>query len=595
MRLTRYSIAVLALVAAVATTAAGQVRVSAQVDTDRDIYVGDNFGYYIVIAGSDKAGQVDLGPLHQYNPQSTGNRLEKFANLNNNTSTTRMIMTYSLRASEAGPIRLPSLTVVIDGKTYRTNPVTANAIKPGTTKQLDIEVELSEQQCFVGQPVLLTIKFYYSANTKSPQFNIPVLDSDAFYFENPDVLNQQVQEYDLGNGTTVLVSQHQVTRAGRPTNLLLLRKILIPRSAEPIQIEPTTVSADVPVGRSNSFFGSQFTYKRFMVNSEPVELTVLPLPEEGKPAQFYGLVGQYTIEASATPTEISVGDPITLTIKIGGGSYLKPIHWPALEQVPELAANFKIPSQKASPTIAGGFKVFTQTIRANNDTVTEIPSIPLAFFDAERRKYVTAKSEPIPIDVAPTRILTNADLEGASFAPVNKEVEAIKKGLSANYEDLDVLKDMSFSPLAALASPGYAVLWIGPLLAFVSSIFIKLFTHTSPQKVAVKRRRQACGKTVGQLKSIASADTERQSELLVCAMKQYIGDRFDKTAGSLTSDDCYDAIVTRADDAPAADKYRETIANFDAARYASLEVSITSDTIKDVIELIRRIEKNCRK
>ncbi|NOR66245.1 MAG: hypothetical protein GQ528_02690, partial [Woeseiaceae bacterium] len=527
MRFIGHSFVVFALLAAVSVTASGQIRVSAQVDTGKDIYVGENFAYYVVLGGSDNVGQVDLQPLQKYNPQSTGNRRQSSTNIVNNrvTTTTTMVMTYSLRAGEAGPIRLPSLSVVIDGKTYRTNPVSVNVIKPSTTEQLDVVAALSEKQCFVGQPVLLTIKFYYSANIKNPQFNIPVLSSDAFYFENPDVLNQQEQEYNLGNGTTALVSQLQEAHNGKQSNVVLLRKILIPRSAGSMQIDPTTVTADVAVARTNSFF-SQFRYKRFMVKSEPAALTVLPLPDEGKPAQFYGLVGQYTIEASASPTEISVGDPITLTVKIAGGTYLKSVVWPALEQVPELAANFKIPSEKASPTIADGFKIFTQTIRANNDNVTEIPSIPLTYFDAERRKYVTAQSEPIPLDVAPTRILTNADLEGADFTPVNKEVEVIKKGLSANYEDLDVLEDMNFSPLAALTSPGYAVLWAAPLLALVSSIFIKLFTHTSPEKVAVKRRRQACGKAVGQLKNIASANAERQSELLVSAMKQYIGDRF---------------------------------------------------------------------
>jgi hypothetical protein len=582
--------------AVVTTAASGQVRVSAQVDTSRDTYVGENFAYYVVIEGSDRPGQVDLQPLRQYDPRSTGNRKQSSTNIINSrvTTTTSMIMTYALRAAEAGLIRLPSISVVIDGKTYRTNPVTVNVTKPGTTDQLDIEMELSEQQCFVGQAVLLTIKFYFSANTKSPQPNIPVLYSDAFYFENPDVLNQEVQEHDFGDGVTILYSQHQVTRAGRPTNLLLLRKILIPKSSGSVRIEPTTVTADVAVARSNNFFGSQLRYKRFMVTSEPLDLTVLPLPEEGKPAEFYGLVGRYTIQASASPTEVSVGDPITLSIKVGGGEYLKPVRWPALEQVPELAANFKIPSQKASPTIVDGFKVFTQTIRANNDTVTEIPSIPLAYFNAETGKYARAETEPIKLDVAPTKILTNADLEGADFVPVNREVEAIKKGLSANYEDLEVLKDMSFSPLAALASPGYAILCGAPLLAFASSIFIRLFAHTSPEKAAAKRRRQACSKARGQLKRISSANPERQSELLVGAMKQYIGDRFDKTAGSLTGDDCYDTIIASTDDATAADKYRETITDFEAARYASLEVSITSERIKEVIELIRLIEKNCR-
>lgn len=596
MRFIGHSFVVFALLAAVSATASGQIRVSAQVDTGKDIYVGENFTYYVVLGGSDKVGQVDLQPLQKYNPLSTGNRRQSSTNIVNNrvTTTTTMIMTYSLRAGEAGPIRLPSLSVVIDGKTYRTNPVSVNVIKPSTTEQLDVEVALSEEQCFVGQPVLLTIKFYYSAKIKDPQFNIPVLSSDAFYFENPDVLNQQEQEYNLGNGATALVSQLQEAHNGKQSKVVLLRKILIPRSAGSMQIDPTTVTADVAVARTNSFF-SQFRYKRFMVKSEPAELTVLPLPDEGKPAQFYGLVGQYTIEASATPTEVSVGDPITLTVKIAGGTYLKPVVWPALEQVPELAANFKIPSEKASPTIADGFKIFTQTIRANNDNVTEIPSIPLTYFDAERHKYVTAQSEPIPLDVAPTRILTNADLEGADFAPINKEVEAIKKGLSANYEDLDVLTDMSFSPLAALASPGYAVLWAAPLLALVSSIFIKIFTHTSPEKEAVKRRRQACGKAVGQLKNIASANAERQSELLVSAMKQYIGDRFDKTAGSLTPNDCYDAIVAGTDDTRAADKFKEAVANFEAGRYASTEVSMTPEKIKKALELIRSIEKNCRK
>jgi hypothetical protein len=492
---------------------------------------------------------------------------------------------------------LPSLKVVVDGKTYRTNPVNVNVVKPGTTDRLDIEMTLSEQQCFAGQPVLLTIDFYYSADIQNSQFNIPVLRSDAFYFENPDVGNQQAKEYDLRTGATVLLSQRKVVHKDRQSVQMKLRKILIPKRAGQMQIEPAVVSTDLAVGRVRSLglLGSQIRYERFMVKSDPLELTVLPLPNEGKPAQFYGLVGQYTIEASATPTEVSVGDPITLTITVGGATYLKPVRWPALGQVPELAANFKIPSQKASPTITGGVKVFTQTIRANNDEVTEIPSIPLAYFDARTGKYATAETKPIELDVAPTRVLTNADLEGADFTPVNREVEAIKKGLSANYEDLDVLKDMSFSPLAALANPGYAALWALPLLTFISSVLVKLFTHTSPEKMALRRRRQACGKTIAQLKKMASADSDRQGELLVSIMKQYIGDRFDRTAGSLTPDDCYDAIVAESTEKQAADKYRDTIADFEAGRYASMKVNITAETIAQAIQLVRTVEKNCRK
>ncbi|MFC1795001.1 BatD family protein [Planctomycetota bacterium] len=603
MKHTKHIILVFVVIAALTASASGQVRVAAQVDTGRDIYVGEGFNFYIVIQGSDKASKVDLQPLRQYNPQSMGSRKQSSLNIINGrrTQSVTTIMTYTLTASQAGQIRLPSLTVEIEGKKYQTNPVAVNIIKPGTTDQLDLEVTLSQQQCYVGQPVIMTVKFYISANIGDFQFNIPVFISDAFYIEEPDVSSPQAKLYRLNTGITVMVSQNRVVYKDKDSILLSFSKVLIPKRSGKIAINPASVSANVAVGRSrsqdpfDSFFGSQVRYRRFMVTSEPLELEVSPLPQQDKPAQFYGLVGQYTISASATPTNVNVGDPITLTVKIGGSKYLKPVLWPALEQVPALAANFKIPSQKASPTIDNGFKIFTQTIRANNDQVTEIPPIPLAYFDAEQGRYVTAKTQPITLEVAPTKILTNADLEGSDFAPINREIEAIKKGLSANYEDLDTLNDMSFSPLAALGSPGYALLWAAPLLGLISSFLVKLFSHTSPEKAAARRRRQACGKALGQLKKLASTETNQQNEQLVSIMKNYIGERFDKTAGSLTPDECYDVIITATQDTQSADKYRAIIAGFEAGRYAPMEINIDSDKIGQVSELVRSIEKNCRK
>jgi hypothetical protein len=603
MEHTKHIIPVFAVMAALAVNALGQVRVAAQVDTGRDIYVGESFNFYIVIQGSDKAGKVDLQPLQQYNPQSAGNRKQSSLNIINGKTTQSIttIMTYTLTASQAGRLQLPSLTVEVEGKQYQTNQLTVNIIKPGTTDQLNLEVTLSPQQCYVGQPVIMTVKFYISANIGDFQFNIPVFNSDAFYIEEPDVSNPQAKHYRLNTGMAVMVTQNRVVYKDKDSILLSFSKVLIPRRSGKIAIEPASVSANVAVGRTrsrdpfDSFFGGQTQYRRFMVTSEPLELEVLPLSQQDKPAQFYGLVGQYTISASATPTKVNVGDPITLTIKIGGSKYLKPVQWPALETLPALVGNFKIPTQKASPTIDSGFKVFTQTIRANNDQVTEIPPIPLAFFNAEQGRYVTATTEPIELEVAPTKILTNADLEGSDFAPINREIEAIKKGLSANYEDLDTLNDMSFSPLAALGNPSYAVLWAIPLLGLVSSFLAKLFSHTSPEKEAARRRRQACRKALGQLRKLASTETKQQNEQLVSIMKQYIGEKFDKTAGSLTPYDCYDAIIAATQDTQSADQYRAIIAGFEAGRYAPMEIKIDSGKIKQVSELVRSIEKNSRK
>ena len=593
---TKFACFVFALAATVSGDAAGQITVSAQVDSSKDIYIGESFNLLIVIQGDNKPGQIDLTPLALYNPRSAGNRdisQQSFTFRNGEATTTvvkRYVMSYSLTSHRQGLIQIPSLTVTVDGKPYQTRPLQVNILKPGTTDKLDLVVTLSEQQCYVGQAVILTVKFYRYADIGDFRFNIPVLHSDGFYVENPEGDSGRAKEF-------------RTVHQGRNSVLMTFSKVLIPKKAGKMELPAASVSADVALGPARSrdpfdgfsIFGPRQQYKRFLITAPSLSLNVLPLPKEGRPAGFYGLVGKFAITASAKPTKVGVGDPITLTIKIGGSRYLKPVQWPALEQIPQLADNFKIPSQKSSPTVEGGFKIFTQTIRANNDKVTQIPPIPLPFFDAGTGKYVVAKTESISLEVSPTKILTKSDLEGDDFTTVTKEVEAIKKGLAANYEGPEVLVNQTFSPLAVALSPGYAVLWSLPLASLVISSLIKLFTLTSPEKTASKRRRRACGRTVRELKNVASAPPQQRHELLVSAMKQYVGERFEKVAGSLTADDCREVILAATQDPQTADKYSRTIADCEAARYSSAEANVDATQVKEIAELVRTVEKKSRR
>jgi hypothetical protein len=599
-----YIFVVIAVTAAGGIEALGRIQVVARVDTSKDIYVGESFICNIIIDGENKAGEVDITPLREYNPRSAGNRdvsQTSWTFVNGKTSqkvVKRYVMGYSLTAEKAGKIRIPSLTVTIDGTAYKTNSVEVNILEPGTTDKLDLEVKLSEQRCYVGQAIIMTVNFYVSAEVGDFQMNVPVFErEELFYFENPDITDPGARQYRLSAAMKepVYVSQSRVVRNQRNATLLSFRKVLTPKRAGEIEIGAVSVSADVAVERSRGFFGFQPRYKRFMVSSAPVKLTVLRLPAGEAPEQFYGLVGRYTISASAAPTKVNVGDPITLTIKIGGGRYLKPVQWPALEQISELAANFRIPPQKASPALERGFKVFTQTIRANNDEVTVIPPIPLAFFDPDKGKYVTAKTEPIELEVAPTEVLTGADMVGSDFAPVNKEVEAIKKGLSANYEGYDVLANHGFSPLAAVLSPGYAVIWGLPLAGFLASCIIRLARHTSPERVAMKRRRSAGGRAVKELKKVGAAETGRRDDMLAAVMKQYVGERFDRSAGSLTAEDCREVIVAEVGDVEIGDRYRDIIDRCEARRYASVEADVDAAQVREVVALVRSIEKKSKK
>jgi len=78
-------------------------------------------------------------------------------------------------------------------------------------------------------------------------------------------------------------------------------------------------------------------------------------------------------------------------------------------------------------------------------------------------------------------------------------------------------------------------------------------------------------------------------------MKGYIGDRFDRVAASLTPDDCREIIAEAAGDTQTAQRFRDSIAACEAARYAPMEADVGTDLVQETIELIHLIEKQASK
>ncbi len=570
-------------------------RVYAKVDSQTTIYPGQQFTYSVVVEGGATPSRIDTSPLAPFKP--TRGVSGKQINQIGGRTTIRYSENYVITAVKPGTMLLPSLTVVVDGKTYTTNPVEVTVAEPGTTDRLALQVALSEQKCYVGQPVVMTVDWIIRAQAKDAAFEVPVFKSDDFYLEDAsEPADVYARTETAIHNVPVVLSETRRLLKGAEAAVLSFRKILIPKRPGPITLDRITVSASVATGRvrtNNVFNPIQTKYERFTVESDPIDLEVLPLPKAGKPALFYGLMGRYTIEAQATPTKVSVGDPITLTLRVGGNPYLKPVRWPDLQAV--LGDDFKVPTEKASPLVEDGEKIFTQTIRANNDAVTEIPPIPLAYFDSQTGDYAEVRTEPIELEVAPTKVLTERDVEGTRSGSVGRAVEALREGFSANYYGPEVLANQSFSPASALVHPGYALLWSVPLVGFVASVVFRLATRSSPEVAARKRRRHAYPVAGRRLKAVTSADPNERHELLVAALKGYLGDRFARTAGSLTADDCHDIVLGAASDVHLADRFRTTISRFEAARYASLDTQVDAAQIEEAMELLWQVEEETKR
>ena len=564
------------------------IRVGAVVQ-DETIYVGEPFQYYLVIEGRNEEVKVDTGPLAAWSPRYLGGQDRSrrtytiFGSQKREHIERKYVMIYQLTAQQAGRAVLPAVSLEIEGKTYRTKPVTINVLAPLTDERLRLEMALAETSCYVGQPIEMTLTWFIHGSLAqrigNMDFTIPVLDDEENFVvedatEPPGGMGKAVQ--------FTLRGDRVMARQGRSGEYITISfsKILIPRRAGRIAVAGPTLRCMVAVedrrqGRDpfRDFFGDDFfsspfrrrEYRRYVSTAREAVLEVKPLPSEGQPTDFYGLVGRYTVTASATPTKVNVGDPITLTIAIGG-ALLKQVKAPELEAVEELEAHFKIASEQAVPKVSGGQKIFTQTIRAKDHEVRVIPAIPLSYFDVDKGRYATARSTPIPLEVAVTENVGAEQAVGREATNLSREIEAVREGIAANeYDQTKLLSNAAFAPGAALWQPGYLLLWAGPLAVFALTAALRLLTSENPQRAQARRQGTAARRAARQLKRL---DQAAATDEMAAALRQYVGDRFDRSAASLTSRDCREILGAAGGEAELVDRFCEALEGCEQSRFA---------------------------
>ena len=173
--------------------------------------------------------------------------------------------------------------------------------------------------------------------------------------------------------------------------------------------------------------------------SNPIVLRVVPPPEEGRPVSFSGAIGRFTVSAKASPVNVHVGDPIMLELLVKGTGELTRIG-PVKLSAQKAFEKFKVYDEPTAGEKDGG-KVFVYRIRAKEESLTEIPPIEFSYFDPEKEKYVTVRTDPIPITVKAGKVLSPEKIvQATETAPKGQKLEETGRGIRADYDDLDALE-----------------------------------------------------------------------------------------------------------------------------------------------------------
>jgi len=170
-----------------------------------------------------------------------------------------------------------------------------------------------------------------------------------------------------------------------------------------------------------------------LLDSDPVEIHVRPLPREGQLPGFTGAVGRYGIEAPRLASDVlRVGEPIKMAVVIRGDGNPARLIPPPPPRVRDWQV-FAARAESLPPQLlhAQGFAAFTYTLIPMAEDSLTTPKIPFSVFDPELGKYVDLTIPGVPVNIEPGS--APADLEpvlAANALQSETEKEPVLSGLA---------------------------------------------------------------------------------------------------------------------------------------------------------------------
>lgn len=480
--------------------------------------------------------------------------------IRNGQRTRTVTVTYGIDITpeRAGELKLPTITVHADGVDREFPLGTVDVLRSESTDVFEAEVFGTPPEVFIGQPLELVLRIAIKPYR------------DPVHGQLNEVQMWQFMDREASEWGEFLPTMQRLAREQRDMPMVqqeqrngsvwyvyeVSRTIWPPKAGAP-DVGGVMLRMRYPVAlrEERGFLGTQLVPETRPVSAAARvnPLTVLALPEKGRPAGFTGAVGLFSVAATARPDRVAVGDPVTLTLVVtdrtNGEANLDTLQPPVLSDEVALRKDFRIPTEPLSGTVKGRTKTFVQTIRPLRADVREVPPIAFSFFDPSARAYRTVTTEAIPIEVRPASEMDLSRIEraGGSDRPEvetpGTQLTAVEGGLTANRPVTPALlantrPSFSTAVLLALAVP--------PVVVGAASAW-RLHRRRHEQDAGLARRSRARRTAERRLQSATDAAAVAR------AVAGFVEDRLGRAEGTMTRGDLRQALEAQglADGGPA--------------------------------------------
>lgn len=523
-----------------ANTDARAVEVNAELSASK-IRIDEQVTLVVRVAESRLQGEPRFPAIDAFTVYSAGQTFS--STVVNGKMTSSVEYRYILIPRKTGKFEIPPITVTVHGKEYKTKPMAievedasgqgqvpgqSGGQRANETENRDylISASISKDTVYEGEQLVHNFKAFQRSGA--------AFFSDPVYIP-PSYSGFVREEFGWKRYNRVYRGDVYVINE--------MNSFLFPVTPGEITIDPTRVVVTL------DNFSSLFNFDPFDSRSprsrtrrgasvdtlytEPLNLTVLPLPREGRPRDFKGSVGHFNMTASLSGTKATVDETILLTVKISGRGDINSISPP---EIPEIEGLDIRPSgdttviNEAAGQVTGS-KTFEFSIIPEQEGYYEFPLLSWSYFDPEVKTYRTHRSDKYEINISPG-VNGSGDMLVGLMTPQGElkvrdilTVMPLKDELRSNNRPL--IYSSVFLAIQAL-----------PLLILAGVILFRRRQDKLLGDVRYRRLKRAHGLAKKQLGQARKYLGEERFDSFYGAVSKalydYVGDKFNYSAAGLT-------------------------------------------------------------
>ena len=560
------------------------ITVSAEV-TPKIISLNETATLRVTVSANQQLGNI-APPKLEASPEfnvSYGGSSSQY-NFAGNQISVSVTWTYVLRPKKVGQFTVPEIGISHGNKTYTADPVTIQVLpkskKPLQTKSTQntftdafsssthkVEASVDNSHPYVNEQIIYAFRYFYTA--RIPSFNGPAYTPPSFRQFWRTKLDRKQNRRQVIDGTLYWIWEIQAW--------------LFPITAGKVTIEPAKLSLPIAAGRGLP------QVSRVLVTN-PVEVNIRPLPQEGKPANFAGTVGQYRIQAQTDRQTIEAGDGFTLRVQISGKGNIETVHVPTVPALPNMA----IYDPQITDAIGvvdskvQGSRTYEYVIIPSKEGHWTIPAIDYPYFDPQTENYQVARTVPITINVLPN---PNGATGTTPPHTTQSDIHLLKQDIRYIKPDSLELSNQYLQPYKR------ASFWVAQTLPIAIVLSIWFYRQRQAKRDPKQLQEQHAAKNA--LRIIEDAKKRATNEpttfygILANGLYQYIGDIFNISPGGLNPELVRQQCTEAGFPESATTQIVDTLTQCDYVRFAPVSASPTDmeNALNRARAAINEIEK----